>query len=294
MKNRNGGNMNFFSLKVAKKTCPIAIIDPAMDFSGVPTADDLANTQVNILASGSSIKAIDLTKISQQPCIFVNGSINLMGQCDFTQPVAYAITDPRFIRHNLAILQNRYDGQCPLYLTQAVLEKLAETDPTIIEKSYQNLYLIYSVERPITQPSGGFLTQFLLKWQTKKRPLVDFHNHPNFVIKQQGKNAIGVSLDIRHGFVEAGTVAYVATQLAYGLGFKQIHLYGVDLINASEPRFYENSQNSAPSKLEPAIYNRIVPSFDLLATVYQQQGVKVYNHSPISKTLFHHLPFFSD
>lgn len=283
--------MNFFPLKLAKKTYQIAIIDPAMDFSGVPTTDSLAPTQVNILASGSSINLANLDQISQQPCIFVNGSIELMGQYQFRQPVAYVITDPRFIRHNLAIFQSRYHGECPLYLTQAVLEKLAETDPSTIEKFYQNLYLIYSVERPIAQPSDSFLTRFLLKWQTKKRPLTDFQNNSNFVIKQHDENVIGVSLDIRHGFVEAGTVAYVATQLAYSLDFKQIHLYGIDLINASEPRFYENSQNTAPSKLEPAIYNRIVPSFDLLAKVYQHQGVMVYNHSPISKDLFKVLPF---
>lgn len=286
--------MNFFSLKVAKKTCPIAIIDPAMDFSGVPTTGSLAQTQINILASGSSMKLANLDDISQQPCIFVNGSIELVGTYDFNQPVAYVITDPRFIRHNLAIFQSRYHGECPLYLTQAVLEKLAETDPSAIEKFYQNLYLIYSVERPIVQPSDSFSTRFLLKWQTKKRSLTDFQNNSNFVIKQHDENVIGVSLDIRHGFVEAGTVAYVATQLAYSLDFKRIHLYGIDLINASEPRFYENSQNSAPCKLEPAIYNRIVPSFDLLASVYEQHGVMVYNHSSISKHLFQRLPFFAD
>lgn len=279
---------NFFPLKLAETTYQIAIIDPDWDFA------NLEKTQVNILASGSSINSANLTKISQQPCIFVNGSIELMGTYDFTQPVAYVITDPRFIRHNLAILQSRYHGEFPLYLTQAVLEKLAETAPTVIEQYHHNLHLIYSVERPITQALNHFFAKILTKWQTKKRPLTDFQTNPNFVIKQHGKNVIGVSLDIRHGFVEAGTVAFVATQLAYSLGFNQIDLYGVDLINANEPRFYENSQNSAPSKLEPAIYNRIVPSFDLLANIYQKNGVMVYNHSPISKALFHQLPFFAD
>ncbi|MBR7514090.1 hypothetical protein KC219_28420, partial [Mycobacterium tuberculosis] len=34
---------------------------------------------------------------------------------------------------------------------------------------------------------------------------------------------IGVSWDIRYGFVEGGTVALVALQLAYSLGFQMIH-----------------------------------------------------------------------
>lgn len=265
----------------------IAIVDSEFDNTYLTLPPQKS---VNILASGSSIHSANLNKISQQPCIFVNGSIELMETYDFQQPVAYVITDPRFIRHNLAILQNRYRGQCPLYITQAVLEKLADTDPHLIEQYAQHLRLIYSVERPIRQPSKHFLAKFFRK--NNKRLLMDFANHPQFVIERHGDTTIGVSLDIRHGFVEAGTVAFVATQLAYRLGFSEIHLYGIDLINAHEPRFYENVQNSAPSKLAPAIYNRIVPSFDLLASVYQQQGVMVYNHSPVSKDLFKNLPFF--
>ena len=265
----------------------IAIVDSEFDNTYLTLPPQKS---VNILASGSSIHSANLNKISQQPCIFVNGSIELMEAYDFQQPVAYVITDPRFIRHNLAILQNRYRGQCPLYITQAVLEKLADTDPHLIEQYAQHLRLIYSVERPIRQPSKHFLAKFFRK--NNKRLLMDFANHPQFVIEGHGDTTIGVSLDISHGFVEAGTVAFVATQLAYRLGFSEIHLYGIDLINAHEPRFYENVQNSAPSKLAPAIYNRIVPSFDLLASVYQQQGVMVYNHSPVSKDLFKNLPFF--
>ena len=265
----------------------IAIVDSEFDNTYLTLPPQKS---VNILASGSSIHSANLNKISQQPCIFVNGSIELMETYDFQQPVAYVITDPRFIRHNLAILQNRYHGQCPLYITQTVLEKLADTDRNLIKKYVQHLRLIYSVERPIRQPSKHFLAKFFRK--NNKRLLMDFANHPQFVIEGHGDTTIGVSLDISHGFVEAGTVAFVATQLAYRLGFSEIHLYGIDLINAHEPRFYENSQNSAPSKLAPAIYNRIVPSFDLLASVYQQQGVMVYNHSPVSKDLFKNLPFF--
>ena len=265
----------------------IAIVDSEFDNTYLTLPPQKS---VNILASGSSIHSANLNKISQQPCIFVNGSIELMETYDFQQPVAYVITDPRFIRHNLAILQNRYHGQCPLYITQTVLEKLADTDRNLIKKYVQHLRLIYSVERPIRQPSKHFLAKFFRK--NNKRLLMDFANHPEFVIEGHGDTTIGVSLDISHGFVEAGTVAFVATQLAYRLGFSEIHLYGIDLINAHEPRFYENSQNSAPSKLAPAIYNRIVPSFDLLASVYQQQGVMVYNHSPVSKDLFKNLPFF--
>ena len=105
---------------------------------------------------------------------------------------------------------------------------------------------------------------------------------------------IGVSWDIRYGFVEGGTVALVALQLAYSLGFQMIHLYGIDLINSQQPRFYENQDNAAPTKLDKAITHRIVPSFDWVAHNYQQKGVQIYNHSPISKDLFTFIPYRAD
>ena len=73
-----------------------------------------------------------------------------------------------------------------------------------------------------------------------------------------------------------------------------IHLYGIDLINSQQPRFYENKDNAAPTKLDKAITHRIVPSFDWVAHNYQQNGVQIYNHSPISKDLFTFIPYRAD
>lgn len=239
---------------------------------------------VNIVASGTSIKQVDFTDVARQPCMFVNGSIALTHQYAFSQMAGYVITDPRFIRHNLAILQNCYYSQCPLFITQSVLQALMKKYPEFLIKFCALIYLIFAVDRPIT----GIKKQgFLRKIFAKKPSLSDFEQNPYYVIK----NDIGVSLDIRHGFVEAGTVAFVATQLAFSMGFTEIRLFGVDLINANEPRFYENIQDTAPSKLAPAIYNRIVPSFDLLAKTYAKYGVTLVNTSPISKDLFQNLPF---
>lgn len=115
-------------------------------------------------------------------------------------------------------------------------------------------------------------------------------NQPNFVINTQHQPApIGLSLDVTHGFIEAGTVAYVAAQLAFSRHASEIHLYGIDLLNNDQPRFYENKDNSAPCKLDKAITDRIVPSFNLLGRVYKENNVPVVNHSPVSQELFHHL-----
>lgn len=186
-----------------------------------------------------------------------------------------------------------YSGQ-PLYATLAVFESIAALYPNILRQYHASMRLLFPIDRPWgVKTNQPLFSKFSLKntWLNRKKPLSRFAHNPNFVIDAHHLPvSIGVSLDVTNGFVEAGTVAYVAAQLAFSKHAAAIHLFGVDLLNNKQPRFYENLQNQAPSKLDKAIYERIVPSFNLLGQVYQQKGVSVINHSPISKDLFTLLP----
>lgn len=256
-------------------------------------SQNLEGLPVNIFASGPSIANLKFEDdLLSSPSIFVNGSLTLTAEHDFTNIVAYVISDERFIKHNAEILENFYTGQ-PLYITKPVIEAIAVNLPHIIEKYQHSITIIYPVDRPIVSTNRvGFLNSLPLinKIGNKKLPLVDFKDHPDFVIDTSGyPKPIGVSLNIEQGFVEAGTVAFVAAQLAYTLGANQINLYGIDLINSNQPRFYEKQDNAAPCKLDKAITDRIVPSFDLLGRVYGEHGVNVNNYSPVSKDLFNNI-----
>lgn len=248
---------------------------------------------VQIFASGPSMSQVAFTaSLLAAPSLFVNGSLSLVGDHDFTQVAGYVISDARFINHQPQIIERYYNGQ-PLYATLAVFEAIAATHPQLLVAHHKSMRVIYPVDRPwgvkVNKPWHNRLP-FAAKWLNRKKPLSHFASHPSFVIDDDHRpDAIGVSLDITHGFVEAGTVAYVAAQLAFTLGAAAIHLYGIDLINSDQPRFYENADNSAPCKLDKAVADRIVPSFDLLGRIYQQHGVSVINHSPVSKDLFKHL-----
>lgn len=255
-------------------------------FDAAEPAQNLDGQAVNIIASGPSIAQLSFAKLLDTPTIFVNGSISLTGQHDFTDVVGYIISDARFIRHHPRILQEYYKGQ-PLYATFAVFEALATTFPDLISAYHQAMRVISPVDRPWQAQLNKSLLSKLVLRKNRKKPLSYFSDNPNFVINDSHKPApIGVALDITHGFVEAGTVAYVAAQLAFSKGAGAIHLYGIDLLNTSQPRFYENQDNSAPSKLDKAVSDRIVPSFNLLSKVYKKHGVPVFNHSPVSKDLF--------
>ena len=196
------------------------------------------------------------------------------------------------MHHKPDILQKYYKGQ-PLYATLAVFEALAATQPKIMQRYHSAMRILYPVDRPWGVKSNkATCSQLAAKyqWLHNKQSLSCFSDNTNFVIAGTHQSiAIGVSLNVTYGFVEAGTVAYVATQLAFARNAGIIHLYGIDLLNSSQPRFYENSANSAPSKLNETTNNRIVPSFNLLGKVYREQGVPVINHSRISKDLFDNL-----
>ena len=269
------------SLTVAGK----AIVIPSLTAADIPSPSLGA---VNIMASGPSIQDIDFAPLLSRPTFFVNGSIDLLGQHTFAAVAGYVISDARFIAHQPDMIRQHYQGQ-PLYATQAVYQAMAEQMPELIEQYHTAMRLIFAVDRP---PSTA--TPRYLKWLQKKPKLVDYQQHPAFIIDAQHRpQAIGVSLDMTQGFVEAGTVAYIAAQLAYTLGASSIHLYGIDLLNSAQPRFYEDDDNRAPCMLDKAVMARIVPSFTLLCAHYAAKGVDVVNHSPVSQGLFgsnqHHL-----
>lgn len=250
------------------------------------------NKSVNIFASGPSIDQLSFTDdLLENPSIFVNGSLSLIDKHDFANITAYVISDERFIKHNAEILEQLYTGQ-PLYITKPVIDAIATALPNLIQKYQDTITLIYPVDRPLTDDKLSLLKSLpiLNKVAKKKLSLDKFEDHQDFVIDSTSyPKPIGVSLNIENGFVEAGTVAFVAAQLAYTLGAEKINLYGIDLINSSQPRFYESKDDAAPCKLDKAITDRIVPSFDLMGKVYNQHGTKVINKSPVSKSLFRHI-----
>ena len=258
-------------------------------FDGTQSEQSLNGQAVNIIASGPSIADLAFSELLDVATIFVNGSISLLAEHNFSNVVGWVISDARFISHQPNILKTHYTGQ-PLYATLAVFEALAVTHPTIMCAYHDSMRILYPVDRPWgVKPNKLWFSKLFFKKKllSKKKPLTHFVNDSNFVINSDHKPApIGVSLDITQGFVEAGTVVYIAAQLAFSRKAGTIHLYGVDLINSHLPRFYEDAGNSAPSKLDKAITERIVPSINLLGCVYKQHGVPVINHSAISKALF--------
>ncbi len=258
--------------------------------------------RVNIFASGPSIEQVAFDdKMCQQPCLFVNGSISLLSQHDFQHVVGYVISDARFVEHALNVIHNNYAGQ-PWFITLPVLQALIKVAPELMQAHHHAIRIIHAVDRPIIWRTSLWqklchpLTAQPLPLLAKRRLALmpDEGDDTVISLKPDSEPVIGVSLDATQGFVEAGTVAYVAAQLAFAMQAEHIHLFGIDLVNSQQPRFYENKANKAPCKLDKAVENRIIPAFDWLAVEYAKRGCHVFNHSPVSASLFHHVPCSQD
>lgn len=95
--------------------------------------------------------------------------------------------------------------------------------------------------------------------------------------------SIAFSKDLAHGFFDARTVAYVALQLAYHLGFAEVLLVGVDL-DQTVGRFYEGDQGQySPCGLDQHWDSRILPSLTLMAREVVNEHFHVYNLSTTSR-----------
>ncbi|MBF6031182.1 lipopolysaccharide biosynthesis protein [Pseudomonas sp. P115] len=215
---------------------------------------------VFIIASGPSAKSFPLEKFAHVPMITMNGAISMFLNTD-VKPLFYACTDrsfseqqPDLFNYAMAVSQN-----VALWEDHA---RSLETFPA------GHLYPLAKALRP------SWLDTVLGKHPAlvTRRSLPGFRGRP-----------IGFSKDMSEGFFDARTVAYLALQLAYHLGFSKVFMVGVDL-NEKSGRFYENDESSkSPCGLDQHYHTRILPSFELMASKIVGDDFRVYNLSECSR-----------
>lgn len=102
------------------------------------------------------------------------------------------------------------------------------------------------------------------------------------LLSRRARN-IGFSRNLDYGIFDVRTVAFIALQLAYHLGFTEIYLAGVDL-NAQAPRFYERSTGlRSPCGLDEHLHSRILPGLRVMQVVMAAEGRRVFNLSRSSR-----------
>ena len=91
---------------------------------------------------------------------------------------------------------------------------------------------------------------------------------------------LAFATDPSRGTFPAGTVVYDALQVLFGIGCREIFMFGVDL--SAGPRFYHESR-PAPTELATVYERRIEPAFMLVAEYLRRTGRTLVNGSAGSR-----------
>ncbi|MFJ4157853.1 lipopolysaccharide biosynthesis protein [Pseudomonas sp. NPDC089752] len=221
------------------------------------------NTQkgpVVILASGASAKQFPLRDFAHLPVIAMNGSVALTAACA-VKPFFYVCTDKSFRDQQPELFATALRDSQRLALWPEQFVGADIPDDT-------ECYPLHKADTPgLIDGLRGHGSSHVCSralWSKRAR-------------------SIAFSKDLSTGYYDARTVAYVALQLAYHLGFEQVLMVGVDL-DQTVGRFYERDGGEhSPCGLDQHWDTRILPSLTLMAEQVVNEHFQVYNLSAVSR-----------
>ncbi|MCO7593674.1 MULTISPECIES: lipopolysaccharide biosynthesis protein [Pseudomonas] len=221
---------------------------------------DITNGPVILLASGTSAKNFPIAEFAHVPVIAMNGSISLLLEAGIA-PFFYACTDRDFARQQPELFSLAMEKSQRIALWKDQYENLQPPPKG-------EVFLLRKVR------DLSFLQRLLSNEQALVRSRNSFDKRAR---------SLGFSKDLQQGFFDARTVAYVALQIAYHVGFTQVFLVGVDL-QQSAGRFYEQEgSDKSPCGLDQHFQGRILPSFELTARQVVGDRFRIYNLSATSR-----------
>lgn len=231
----------------------------------------------HVVLSGPSVAAIDYSRLRLGPVMGVNGSIRLQDRhaqrFDY-----YCLIDRNFVCRPSAPLRRIVgEAERTIFVTPDVLRYIMQTvEPAALLARFCVVELLHGkAYRPA--PTAAEVREMA-------RQGADIHPF------DEGRD-LGFSFDPALGFFDADTVAYAALQILAGLGVPAVYFHGLDIRNASAPRFYEADADQAPSRLQRHFDDMIEPSFRLAMPLLAGRGIAVWNLSPDSALSPHPVPF---
>lgn len=224
------------------------------------TCRNIHNGAVFIIASGISARSFPLEKFAHVPMITMNGAISMFLNTD-VKPCFYACTDKSFSEQQPGLFK----------YAMANSERVALWEDHMHASGIRPagaFYPLSKAERP------SWLDTVLGRHEAL------IANHSLLPLR---KRPLGFSKDMSEGFFDARTVAYLAIQLAFHLGFTRVFLVGVDL-HENAGRFYENAESeNSPCGLDQHFHTRILPSLELMSEKVVGDDFRVFNLSECSR-----------
>lgn len=245
-------------MDVAQKNA--SLITGPLDVHDLDDCRNIKKGPVFIIASGASAKNFPLEKFAHIPMITMNGAISMFLGSG-VKPFFYACTDQKFSQEQPELFS------AAMLISQRVALWEEHVWQTTVAPEGE-LYFLGRAPK--------------LSWSE-----VVFRSDKELVRSRKlgnGRNrTLGFSKNLKRGYFDARTVAYLALQIAYHAGFTKVFLVGVDF-NESVSRFYERvGMSISPCLLDQHFYTRILPSFEILSKYVMNENFQVYNLSSTSR-----------
>lgn len=158
---------------------------------------------------------------------------------------ALAVEDERFVWRHLAMMEERLTREMVRLFAPSVIRVLAARAPRLLTDG----------------------------------PVILMENLGKRAGEMRRDDLPRISETPEEGVVVAGTVAFSALQMALGTDARRIALAGVDLGNATRPRFYETPGNAAPSGLTVGL-DRILSHFRAAVDLAARRGIVIETVTP--------------
>jgi hypothetical protein len=211
----------------------------------------------SILASGPSIAQLEaIERLFDLPVACVNGAVTVAERVG-RRVSYYFVSDPSFVREQPALFKMGVERSDAVVLNPKVLFAAMQFAPGLL--SQDRVYLRDDLRRPFKRPRPS-----LAQMRRDGRLLV----HP--------AHEMAYSLRPETGTWPSGTVVYDAVQVLFGIGYRELFMFGVDL--TGQGRCY-HEQRPSPLHLDATYSTLILPAFELVAAYCRQTGKKLINAS---------------
>lgn len=220
-----------------------------------------SRSAIYVVGSGPSIKDNDLSRTEPGTCILLNGAISLIGD-SVLHPLAAAIEDERFVWRHFDLMRKKIAPDTICLFSTSVIRAICEIDSSWLHD--RRIILINDIRKPYRAP----------------RQNVEAIAGLDFVCLNADGSA-GISMDPLRGVFQGGSVVVSALQFAIYCRPAEIGLFGIDISNAADPRFYEKAADTAKSGLVEG-QRRILEHITLAKAVCSKQQIKLSNFSKIS------------
>ena len=248
---------------------PISVL--SLDEISALKSDDLV-----IIASGPSVKQIDLNPLLQADWLAVNGSTHILKQYPNKSLQYYAVIDQGFVQDRIEIIAEVLSNPAVIFFTNLFcLRKIYELIG--YKKVLAKLVIFEDRQKAVYKPRVSF------------EELAHIAQEEEAKLLWRPEHNVGFTRDMYRGYISGGTVMYITLQIAAALGYKRVFLAGVDMKNFDAPRFYENEHNRLETRLHQEFAQTIYPSFSLAAEVFHEKGMQGYNlclDSGLDDTIF--------